>query len=240
MHSLATLGGVGILLALPARCLALDIDDVALGELCCRRHIVVATKRRGRHLEELCQRLVAVASLCHDVVRAIREVDIVAVVGIYRHAEVVGVDAVVGIGGAVVAVCLILLVRLMRLGLGGLCLRGSAWRGCYAQLRGDVVVVELYAISLVEEIEVLLLDKLDKALGIVGGGGIPRCLETLCPTQVVVGVVGEERLIALVVVQKLGVVGVRLGDGGVGTETLALLVDMNWMDILKLLIQIQR
>ena len=103
--------------------------------------------------------------------RAIRKVDIVAVMGIYRYAEVVGVDAVVGVCRTLV-VALVLVVALMLLRLLLMLLFGGGGGGRDAELRGDIVVVELRTIWLVEQVEVLLLDKLDKALGIVGCCGV--------------------------------------------------------------------
>ena len=91
--------------------------------------------------------------------RAIRKVYIVAVMGIYRYAEVVGVDAVVGVCRTLVVV-LVLVRALMLLRLLLMLLFGCGGGGRDAELRGDIVVIELRAIWLVKQVEVLLLDML--------------------------------------------------------------------------------
>ena len=123
--------------------------------------------------------------------------------GVDRHAVVVRIDGRSGLGRAFHAA----LLCEPLLGVA----RKPVARG-----------VEAHAVGTVQQVELVLLDDPHEPLGVVGGRGVSGGLQTPRPTLVVVGRIGEERVVARLRVEKLGVVLVGGFDRGVRTETFAL------------------
>ena len=144
-----------------------------------------------------------VVLLGQHVVHAVGDVDVVTLVGVDRHAVVVRVDGPLGPGQFLHA-------ALRREPLFGVAFQAVA--------RG----VEPCAVGPVEQEELVLLDDADEPLRVVGGRGVARGLETPRPALVIVGGVGEQRVVAGLRVEEFGVVPVRRLDRGVGAEAFAL------------------
>ena len=123
--------------------------------------------------------------------------------GVDRHAVVVRIDGRLGAGDLLDA-------RLRREPLLGVA------------FQSEPPGVELFAVRTVEQVELALLDDADQPLGVVGSRGVAGGFQTPGPTLVVVRGVGEERVVARLRVEELGMVLVGGLDGGVGPEAFAL------------------
>lgn len=196
---------VGVGIALPALLLALDVDHLVGHRLCLLvLQVVELTQVACRNAELLPDILERVALFGQHVVYAVGLVDIVAVVGVDRHPVVVRVDGRRRSGNRFDAA----LVGEPPFGIGYL---ASHARG-----------VEPLAVGPVEQVELVLLDDAREPLRVVGRRGVAGGFEPPCPALVIVGRVGEQRVVAWLRIEEFGMVPVRRLDRGVAAEALPL------------------
>ena len=190
--------------ALPAFLLAVDVDLLAAHGLRLAFQVVELAQVSRRDAEDLRERFERVALLGDDVVHAVGDVDVVSLVGVDRHAEIVGIDPLFVYG---------------RQGIHA----ASGLKAFHGLLGARAVArcVERFALRAVEQVELRLLDDAAQPLRIVGRGGVTGRLQSARPAAVVVGGVDEERVVARLRIQETGMILVRGFDRAVGAETFA-------------------
>ena len=171
--------------ALPAFLLAVDVDLLAAHGLRLAFQVVELAQVPRRDAEDLRERFERVALLGDDVVHAVGDIDVVSLVGVDRHAEIVGIDPLFVYGRQGIHAA------------SGL----EAFHGLLGA-RAVARCVERFALRAVEQVELRLLDDAAQPLRIVGRGGVTGRLQSARPAAVVVGGVDEERVVARLRIQK--------------------------------------
>ena len=188
--------------AVPTLLLAADVDHFVGNRLGIFAYIVEFTQVAGRNAEVAGNFLEGISVVSQDVVHAVGTIDVVTLMGIDRHAVVVGIDR----------------PRSNRCGLIDVALAREPVVGGVSGLRSvngkSVLAVE----------QVTLFDDADESLRIVQSRSVTGGFQSPGPTFIIVGSIRKERVVARLAVEKFGMILIGCLDRRIAAETFALFI----------------